>query len=105
IQIPAGTELPLDGFFGLNPAFGDLQGLYQSGDLAFLHATGSPDPSRSHFDAQDFMDRAAPGNKSIVDGWLNRYLGVTGGGQEIAGISLSSAAVKSLAGPAPQLAF
>ena len=80
IQVPPGTELPLDGFFGLNPAFGDLHGLYQSGDLAFLHAAGSPDPSRSHFDAQDFMDRAAPGNKSIVDGWLNRYLGVAGGG-------------------------
>ena len=75
MQIVAGTELPLDGFFGLNPAFVDLQGLYQAGDLAFLHAAGSPDPSRSHFDAQDFMDRAAPGNKSIVDGWLSRYLG------------------------------
>src|SRR6185295_11462723 len=99
IQIPAGTELPLDGFFGLNPAFGDLQGLYQSGHLAFLHAAGSPDPSRSHFDAQDFMDRAAPGNKSVLDGWLNRYLAVAGGGQLVAGISLSNATSKSLAGP------
>jgi uncharacterized protein (DUF1501 family) len=105
VQIAPGTELPLDSFFGLNPNFSDLQGLYSSGDLAFLHAAGSPDPSRSHFDAQDFMDRAAPGNKSIVDGWLNRYLAVAGGGQAIAGISISSAAVKSLAGPAPQLAF
>jgi uncharacterized protein (DUF1501 family) len=105
VQVAPGTELALDGFFGLNPNFSDLHGLYTSGHLAFLHAAGSPDPSRSHFDAQDFMDRAAPGNKSVVDGWLNRYLGVAGGGQEIAGISLSSAAVKSLAGPAPQLAF
>jgi uncharacterized protein (DUF1501 family) len=105
IQVVAGTELPLDGFFGLNPAFVDLQGLYQAGDLAFLHAAGSPDPSRSHFDAQDFMDRAAPGNKTIVDGWLNRYLGVAGGGQPIAGISLSNASSKQLAGAAPQLAF
>jgi uncharacterized protein (DUF1501 family) len=105
IQIPAGTELALDGFFGLNPAFGDLLPLYQSGDLCFLHAAGSPDPSRSHFDAQDFMDRAAPGNKSIVDGWLNRYLAVAGGGVPIAGISLSNATSKSLAGPAPTLAF
>src|ERR1044072_7591957 len=56
IQVPAGTELPLDSFFGLNPAFIDLHGLYQAGDLCFLHAAGSPDPSRSHFDAQDFMD-------------------------------------------------
>ncbi len=105
VQIPPGTELALDSFFGLNPAFADLHGMYTSGELAFLHAAGSPDPSRSHFDAQDFMDRAAPGNKSIVDGWLNRYLGVVGGGQAIAGVSVSSAASKSLAGPAPQIAF
>jgi uncharacterized protein (DUF1501 family) len=105
IQVPAGTELPLDGFFGLNPAFGDLQGLYQSGHLCFLHAAGSPDPSRSHFDAQDFMDRAAPGDKSVLDGWLNRYLAVAGGGQLIAGVSLSNATSKSLAGPTQTLAF
>lgn len=105
VQVAPGSELPLDGFFGLNPAFADLHSLYGAGTLAFLHAAGSPDPSRSHFDAQDFMDRAAPGNKSIVDGWLNRYLGVAGGGQAIAGISLASAAVKSMAGPTPQLAF
>jgi uncharacterized protein (DUF1501 family) len=105
VQIAPGAELPLDAFFGLNPAFADLQGLYTSGDLAFIHAAGSPDPSRSHFDAQDFMDRAAPGNKSIVDGWLNRYLTVAGGGQSIAGISMSAAKTKSLVGPAPALAF
>lgn len=105
VQIAPGAELPLDAFFGLNPAFADLQGLYASGDLAFIHAAGSPDPSRSHFDAQDFMDRAAPGNKSIVDGWLNRYLTVAGGGQSIAGISMSTAKTKSLVGPAPALAF
>ncbi|HXJ35012.1 MAG TPA: DUF1501 domain-containing protein [Candidatus Eisenbacteria bacterium] len=105
VQIAPGTELPLDAFFGLNPAFADLQTVYAAGDLAFIHAAGSPDPSRSHFDAQDFMDRAAPGNKSIVDGWLNRYLGVAGGGQSIAGISISSAKTKSLVGPAPALAF
>ena len=105
IHVLAGTELPLDGFFGLNPAFGDLQSLYQASDLCFLHAAGSPDPSRSHFDAQDFMDRAAPGNKSIVDGWLNRYLTVIGAGQPIAGVSLSNATSKQLAGAAPSLAF
>lgn len=105
VQLAPGTELALDGFFGLNPAFGDLHGLYQAGTVAFLHAAGSPDPSRSHFDAQDFMDRAAPGNKSIIDGWLNRYLGVAGGGQSIAGISLSSAKKKSMQGDAPSLAF
>lgn len=105
IQVPGGSELPLDGFFGLNPAFSDLHGLYTDGKLAFLHAAGSPDPSRSHFDAQDFMDRAAPGNKSIVDGWLSRYLQIAGGGQAIAGVSLSSSKSKQLAGAAPSLAF
>jgi uncharacterized protein (DUF1501 family) len=105
VQIAPGTELPLDGFFGLNPAFADLQGLYTSSELAFLHASGSPDPSRSHFDAQDFMDRAAPGNKSIVDGWLNRYLTIAGGGQSISGVSLASSKSKQLVGVAPSLAF
>src|SRR4029077_10400701 len=105
VQIAPGTELPLDGFFGVNPAFTDARNLYTAGDLAFLHAAGSPDPSRSHFDAQDFMDRAAPGNKSIVDGWLNRYLTGAGSGQPIAGVSLSNATSKQLAGVAPSLAF
>ena len=105
IQVPPGTELALDGFFGLNPALAPLQPLYQSGDLCILHACGSPDPTRSHFDAQDFMERAAPGNKSILDGWLNRYLLVSSQGASISGISLSSARAKALAGPAPSLAF
>lgn len=105
VQIAPGTELALDGFFGLNPAFADLHGLYLQGNLAFIHAAGSPDPTRSHFDAQDFMDHAAPGNKAIVDGWLNRYLAVAGGGRPIAGVSLSSATSKPLAGAAPSLAF
>jgi len=105
VRIAPGSELALDGFFGLNPAFADLQGLYTDGKLAFIHAAGSPDPSRSHFDAQDFMDHAAPGNKSIVDGWLNRYLAVAGGGQPIAGVSLSKATSKQLVGAVPSLAF
>jgi len=105
VQITPGTTLGLDGFFGLNPAFADLHGLYTSGKLAFVHAAGSPDPSRSHFDAQDFMDHAAPGNKAIVDGWLSRYLAIAGGGQSIAGVSLSNATSKQLVGPSPSLAF
>lgn len=105
IQVPAGTEMPLDGFFGLNPAFGALHPLYQSGDVAFIHASGSPDPSRSHFDCQDFMERAAPGNKTITDGWLNRYLQIGGGGVATSGITLANAKVKSMAGAAHSIAF
>ena len=105
IQIPPGEELDLDGFFGLNPALSDLLPLFQSGELAILHAVGSPDPTRSHFDAQDFMEKAAPGDKSITDGWLNRYLVAAGGGDALAGISLRQTKVKALLGPAPALAF
>jgi len=105
IQIAPGSELPLDGFFGLNPALAPLLPLYQSGAMAIIHASGSPDPSRSHFDCQDFMERAAPGNKSVVDGWLNRYLTIAGGGAPIAGISLKNATAKSLLGTAPSLTF
>lgn len=105
IQVPFGSELALDGFYGLNPALLDLHPFYQSSELAILHAVGSTDPSRSHFDAQDFMERAAPGNKSIVDGWLNRYLVAAGMSDPISGISISGAKVKAMVGPAPSLAF
>jgi uncharacterized protein (DUF1501 family) len=105
IQVPPGSELPLDGFFGLYPSFADLLPLYQSGALAIFHASGSPDPSRSHFDSQDFMERAAPGNKQILDGWLNRYLQAAGGGVALQGVTLANAKVKSMQGAAPSLAF
>jgi uncharacterized protein (DUF1501 family) len=105
IQVPPGSELPLDGFFGLNPALAPLAPLWANGTLAFIHAAGSPDPSRSHFDSQDFMERATPGDRSRVDGWLARYLAVAGGGKSIAGITLRNTRAKSLQGPAPSLAF
>jgi uncharacterized protein (DUF1501 family) len=65
----------LDGQFGLHPALTPLMPFWQSGKLAFVHACGSNDPTRSHFDAQDFMESGTPGNKSTSDGWLNRLLG------------------------------
>ncbi len=64
----------LDGFFGLHPALGPLHDLYARRELAVVHAVGSPHPTRSHFDAQDFMETATPGVKSTRDGWLNRLL-------------------------------
>src|SRR5579863_4340760 len=63
-----------DGFFGLHPSLQPLQPLFQNGQLAIVHAVGSPDPTRSHFDAQDFMESGTPGVKSTEDGWLNRAL-------------------------------
>ena len=75
----AGGEgaLDLDGFFGLHPALAPLVPLYQRGMLAPIHAVGSPSSTRSHFDAQDFMETATPDDKSTRDGWLNRLLAAT----------------------------
>ena len=74
IAIPEKQVLDLDGFFGLHPAMASFQPLYNQGHLAIVHATGSPDGTRSHFDAQDYMESGTPGIKSTRDGWLNRAL-------------------------------
>lgn len=66
--------LPLNDQFGLHPALESLMPLWKAGQLAFVHACGSPDATRSHFDAQDYMETGTPGNKRIKDGWLNRLL-------------------------------
>lgn len=68
------TTLDLDGFFGLHPTLAPLKPIYDSGHMAVVHAVGSPDSTRSHFDAQDYMESATPGNKGTTDGWLNRFL-------------------------------
>jgi uncharacterized protein (DUF1501 family) len=70
----ADAALDLDGFFGLHPRLAPLKPLYDRRELAIIHATGSPDSTRSHFDAQDYMESATPGVKSTRDGWLNRCL-------------------------------
>jgi len=79
IAIPppqAGTEavVDLDGFFGLHPSLAALKPLFDASQLAIVHAVGSPDPTRSHFDAQDYMESGTPGRKATPDGWLNRAL-------------------------------
>ena len=66
--------LDLDGYFGLHPALSPLMPLWREQKLAFVHASGSPDATRSHFDAQDYMESATPGVKSTPDGWMNRLL-------------------------------
>ncbi|MEA5576688.1 DUF1501 domain-containing protein [Anabaena sp. UHCC 0451] len=71
-----GGVIDLDGRFGLNPALSPLTPFWQKGNLAFVHACGSPDPTRSHFDAQKYMESGTPGNKGTRDGWMNRLLGV-----------------------------
>ena len=69
-----GGALDLDGFFGLHPRLAPLLPLWQQRSLAIVHACGSHDPTRSHFDAQDYMESGTPGVKSTSDGWLNRVL-------------------------------
>lgn len=69
-----GGVLDLDGRFGLHPELAGLMPLWQQQQLAFFHASGSPDPSRSHFDAQDYMENGTPGSKASRDGWMNRLL-------------------------------
>lgn len=66
--------LPLDGRFALHPALAALMPLWNDGKLAFIHAAGSPDPSRSHFDAQQFIENGTPGRPTTPDGWMNRTL-------------------------------
>jgi uncharacterized protein (DUF1501 family) len=68
------AALDLDGFFGMHPRLAPLKGLFDARQLAIVHASGSHDDTRSHFDAQDYMETATPGVKSTPDGWLNRYL-------------------------------
>ena len=70
----AEAAINLDGFFGLHPSLSSFKPLWDSKRLAIVNAAGSPDNTRSHFDAQDYMESATPGVKSTRDGWLNRYL-------------------------------
>ena len=74
IAIRQNEVLDLNGFFGLHPSMASLKPLYDQGHLAIVHATGSPDMTRSHFDAQDYMESGTPGVKITSDGWLNRAL-------------------------------
>jgi uncharacterized protein (DUF1501 family) len=73
IAVPRNRVVDLDGHFGLHPELDVLKPLWDNGSLAIVHAAGSPDDTRSHFDAQDYMETATPGVKSTRDGWLNRY--------------------------------
>jgi uncharacterized protein (DUF1501 family) len=73
-ELNSDSAIDLDGFFGLHPSLAALAPLFHKNELAIVHAAGSPDPTRSHFDAQDFMESGTPGLKATEDGWLNRAL-------------------------------
>ncbi|HEY6393843.1 MAG TPA: DUF1501 domain-containing protein [Candidatus Binataceae bacterium] len=94
--------IDLDGFFGLHPALQPMIGPWKDGTLAFVHACGSPDPTRSHFDAQDYIESGTPGVKSTQDGWLNRVLAVLPGAHgPTEALSLGPTLPRILAGKMP----
>ena len=74
----AQSAIDLDGFFGLHPSLAPIKALYDRGMVAPVHAVGSPSSTRSHFDAQDYMESGTPDDKGTRDGWLNRYLATEG---------------------------
>jgi uncharacterized protein (DUF1501 family) len=112
IAIPAPAKdkpsaVDLDGFFGLHPIMQPLLPIYQKGHLAMVHASGSPHDSRSHFEAQDFMESGVPGNKAVRDGWLNRYLlnNPDPKATSFRGISITNTLPRTLSGKAAALAL
>jgi uncharacterized protein (DUF1501 family) len=103
ITKPDGTPsaaVDLDGFFGLHPSLASLKPMYDARHLAIVDAVGSPDPTRSHFDAQDYMESGTPGLKATSDGWMNRALLKQGGlASPLRAVSLGSGLSRTLRGP------
>ena len=97
-----GNAIDLDGFFGLHPSLASLKPVYDQGRLAIVDAAGSPDPTRSHFDAQDYMESGTPGSKAAGSGWMNRALGERGSKRDVSslrGVALGPVLPKSMEGP------
>jgi uncharacterized protein (DUF1501 family) len=103
----AGGAIDLDGFFGLHPALAPLAELYKDGVLGFVHATGSPDRTHSHFDAMDFMERGTPGSKSVPSGWIARHLATldTANQSPFRAVGVGPLLPFSLRGPTPVTAL
>jgi uncharacterized protein (DUF1501 family) len=106
---PASTEgqlIDLDGRFGLHPAMASLAPLYTEGRMAIVHGVGSPNNTRSHFDAQDYMESGTPFSKSTSSGWLNRAVGLLGHeGTPFRAVSVTSSLPRSLYGDQEALAI
>ncbi len=98
---PKDSVIDLDGHFGLHPALANLKPIFDKQQLAIVHAAGSPDPTRSHFDAQDYMESGTPGLKATTDGWLNRALPPVGGDAKVSpvrAVSLGSSLARTMRG-------
>ena len=98
--------IDLDGTFGFHPAFASMLPLFQEKRLAIVHGVGSPNPTRSHFDAQDYMETGTPGRKGTRSGWLNRAVGLLGHeATPFRAVSMTKALPRSLYGDRPALAI
>lgn len=97
----------LDGFFGLHPGLASLESAWKDKRLAIVHSAGSPDNTRSHFDAQDYMESGTPGNKGTRDGWLNRVLQAEKEKDEspFRAVAMTQQLPRSLYGRAPSIAM
>ncbi|GAA3452751.1 DUF1501 domain-containing protein [Dactylosporangium matsuzakiense] len=105
IAVPKASVIAGDGMFGLHPAFAPLQARWAAGTFGAVHAVGQPNPSRSHFQAMEDMERAAAGT-SVRTGWLDRMLGVAGASFPMAGVAMgTSAPARLLAGPTPTVSM
>ncbi len=104
---PASGEeraIDLDGFYGLHPALAAMKPLFDKNHLAVIHAAGSPDNTRSHFDAQDYMELGTPGVKSTPDGWLSRLLSENrNSANPFQAVALTQRLPRILTGKAPAL--
>lgn len=107
IAIPRADVLDLDGFFGLHPSMASLVPYFKDRSAAFVHAVGSPDTTRSHFDAQDFMESGTPGVKSTEDGFLSRAIGAKkeANPSPLRAVALSPALPRILSGSAGAVAM
>ncbi|HEY9775048.1 MAG TPA: DUF1501 domain-containing protein [Planktothrix sp.] len=95
------SVLNLDGSWGLHPALSAMMPMWQSKSLAFVAASGSPDPTRSHFDAQDYMESGVPGAKVISTGWMNRLVSMLPDNHSpLRAINVGPTIPRILAGPA-----
>jgi len=100
------AAIDLDGFFGLHPALAPLKPLYEQRHLAIVDAAGSPDSTRSHFDAQDYMESGTPGRKATSDGWMNRALSKAPGKvSPLRAVSLGSVLPRAMRGAEPAIAL
>jgi uncharacterized protein (DUF1501 family) len=107
--------IDLDGFFGLHPSLAPMKPLWDQGILAPIHAVGSPSATRSHFDAQDYMETGTPDQKGTRDGWLNRYLALKGtceagcahdaAPSPFRAVAMTQQTPRALEGPAPTIAM